>query len=128
MGRANELMRMRSRSCIDRRALVHLRRQGGRQLLTDIIAMFCEDAPERLRAARLSALAEDFDGAQRAAHMLKASAAALGATRVRMLSARIERLASRHDGPAVRALIGAWERSIATALRDLAAVAGGNKR
>jgi HPt (histidine-containing phosphotransfer) domain-containing protein len=83
--------------------------------------MFCEDAPERLQVARSSAAVEDFDGAERAAHMLKASAAILGATRVRLLSARVERLAARHDGDGVRALIGEWETSVQRARHDLAA-------
>ena len=38
--------------------------------------------------------------------------------------ARVERLASRHDGAGVRALLGEWESSIAAARRDLRTVVG----
>jgi len=70
----------------DPAALDRLRRFGGGKLLGEMIALFLVAAPERIEAARRSAASGDVEGAERALHSLKSSAAQLGAMRMQRLS------------------------------------------
>jgi CheY-like chemotaxis protein len=113
-------------SCLDLAALARLERQGGRALVREMVAVFCEDTPARLRVGRWGVESNDLDATRRAAHSLKSSAATIGAVRLHDISARIERLAAQHKGRALTALLPAWESNFDAARRDLtAAVAGG---
>ncbi len=111
-------------SGLDPRALVRLERQGGRAFVQEIVAVFCEDTPERLRLGRFGAESKDLDATRRAAHSLKSTAATLGAVRLQALSERIEALAARRQAAAVAALLNDWESSFASARRDLTAAVG----
>jgi HPt (histidine-containing phosphotransfer) domain-containing protein len=115
-------------SALDGRALDRLRRQGGDDLLREIIAVFLEDAPKRIRSARAGAEGSDLDKTRRAAHSLKSSAATLGAVRLQELSERIELLATKRRSAAVAALLDDWEAAFAVACGRLKAVAGPDDR
>ena len=70
----------------DQSALDRLKRFGGAKLLGEMIALFLAAAPERIETARASAAGGDTEGAERALHSLKSSAAQLGAMRMQRLS------------------------------------------
>ena len=70
----------------DPAALDRLKRFGGGKLLGEMIALFLVAAPERIEAARASGASGDVEGAERALHSLKSSAAQLGAMRMQRLS------------------------------------------
>jgi two-component system, sensor histidine kinase and response regulator len=113
---------MEQPGCIDERALDRLRRQGGTGLVRDIVTVFLEDAPKRLEAGRAGARSRDLDLTRRAAHSLKATAATIGATELRAVSERIERLAADRQASAVDALLDDWELTFMAAQRTLQAV------
>ncbi|HEX6134850.1 MAG TPA: Hpt domain-containing protein [Longimicrobiales bacterium] len=73
-------------------ALERLRRIGGTKLLLDMIALYLDSGPGRIRALLDGAEAGDASRVERAAHSLKSSAGNLGALRlldaVRALEAR----------------------------------------
>jgi len=94
-------------------------------LVREIVKIFLEDAPQRLRDGRAGAKAGDMDATRRAAHSLKSTAAALGAVELKALSERIEQLAADNQGAAVGALLDRWDSSFAAAERQLAAVIAG---
>ena len=52
---------------------------GDPELLLDLIQMFLEDGPEKVRAVNEGLLAGDFEKMERAAHSLKGSSGNLGA-------------------------------------------------
>jgi len=52
---------------------------GDPELLLDLIQMFLDDGPEKVRAVHEGVLAGDFDKMERAAHSLKGSSGNLGA-------------------------------------------------
>ncbi len=107
---------------IDKRALDRLRRQGGPDLVREMIAIFLQDAPARFRAARAGAEAGDLDATRRAAHSLKSTAATLGATQLQAMSGRIEQLASARKAATVAALMSDWESSLSDARDRLTAL------
>ena len=116
MGRAPRRL---ARPGIDSRALARLRRQGGVDLVREVIAIFCEDMPGRLSQGRIGAETNDLDATRRAAHSLKGTAATVGAVRLQELSELIELLAERREGQAVAALLADWEASFSAARHDL---------
>lgn len=111
-------------ACIDDRALDRLRRQGGHGLLREIVKIFLEDAPSRLREGRAGARSRNLDQTRRAAHSLKSTAGAVGAVELEALCDRIEQLAAGNDGAAVDALLDRWDSTYAAAERWLTALVG----
>jgi HPt (histidine-containing phosphotransfer) domain-containing protein len=65
---------------------------GGEEFLFEMIDLFQEQGPKKLQEARTALAAGDPRTVNRAVHSLKSSAANLGAERLRMLAARIEKL------------------------------------
>lgn len=112
-------------ACIDDRALDRLRRQGGPVLVREIVKIFLEDAPVRLRDGRAGVAARNLDATRRAAHSLKSTAGALGAVELKSISDRIEQLAAGEDASAVAALLDQWDSAFAEAARHLSAMASG---
>ena len=70
----------------DPSALDRLKKFGGDKLLGEMIALFLATAPERIAAARAAGARKDVDGAERALHSLRSSAAQLGAMHLQCLS------------------------------------------
>ncbi len=77
----------------DATALDRLRRFGGPKLLGEMITLFLVAAPERIAVARTAVAGGDVEGAERALHSLKSSAAQLGAMRMQRLSEQGEQRA-----------------------------------
>jgi len=77
----------------DREALDRLERFGGRKLLHEMIALFLDNAPERLAAADAGIGAGDARAAEDAMHSLKSSSAQLGALRLSRLCEQAESIA-----------------------------------
>ena len=102
-----------------REALARLRRWGGDALVRDMWAIFAEDAPGRLAAARAGAAAGDAAAVRLAAHSLRSSCAQLGAAAAAELGDAAERAALRGDLAPVPALVDAIERELARFARWL---------
>ena len=77
----------------DAAALERLKRFGGGKLLSEMITLFLEAAPERINAALAGLAANDVKATEMALHALKSSSAQLGAMRMQRLCERGEALA-----------------------------------
>lgn len=77
----------------DRDALMRLERFGGIKLLDEMIALFLENARERLAAAAAGLEAGDASATENAMHSLKSSSAQLGALRLSRLCEQAETIA-----------------------------------
>jgi HPt (histidine-containing phosphotransfer) domain-containing protein len=64
---------------VDRRLVEHLHRLGGNALLTTMLALFREHAPQRVEDIRSAVTAGDWGSAARAAHTLVSTAGSVGA-------------------------------------------------
>jgi len=62
----------------------------GSQMVTELVQVFLEDAPQLLETLRSALATGDLEEAQRTAHTLKGTSATLGATRLSELSAKLE--------------------------------------
>ena len=76
-----------------REAVQRLRRFGGDQLVRDMTAVFVEDVPSRLAAARAGIAEGDRRRVEHAVHSLKASCGQFGATAMQQRAAAAEQLA-----------------------------------
>lgn len=73
------------------RMLDEIREVGGDELLREMMALFTERTPERLRAAARAQASGDLEGAARALHSLRSAAGTVGATRLAELAGELER-------------------------------------
>ncbi len=88
--------------------LLDLCDDGDTELIVDLIEMFLEDGPDRVREVREGLETEDWERVERAAHSLKGSSGNLGASKVQDVSEALQ-LASRQgiqtpDGKRIRQL------------------------
>lgn len=109
-----------SDSVIDPEALARLREWGGDRLLRQMVHLFLESTPERVRQIREGLERADVELVERGAHSLKSSAANLGAERLRELSGEMEERAHRGDLPGAGALLAALTDAHSRALDALA--------
>jgi HPt (histidine-containing phosphotransfer) domain-containing protein len=96
---------------LDPAALERLVRLGGQDFLIEMIQLFLENAPERLRAARRSVDDGDPDGVYLAAHSLKSTAGNLGARGMQEVAERLEERARDGDLETVAPLVQEAERA-----------------
>ena len=96
---------MAEEEAIEGAALDRLLRIGGQEFLLEMIDLFLENAPQRIRAARDAVEAGDADGVYRAAHSLKSTAANLGARPLQRLAERLESRAAEGDVEALPPLV-----------------------
>jgi len=94
-----------TRPTIDPEALDRLRDWGGDRLLSQMIRLFLESTPERVRQITEGLEKGEIELVERGSHSLKSSAANLGAERLRELSAEVEDLAHRGELLGVEALV-----------------------
>lgn len=80
-------------SPLDQRALDRLEKLGGAELLARVIDQFLEKVPQRMEAACDRGKAGDLMALGRAINSIKSAASNVGATEVRDMADRIERLA-----------------------------------
>ena len=78
---------------LDSSVLAELREIGGDELVHELMAVFVERTPERLRAAESCHAAGDAAGAAAALHSLRSAAGTVGARRLSELAGRLERAA-----------------------------------
>jgi HPt (histidine-containing phosphotransfer) domain-containing protein len=98
-------------------------------LVRDLMAVFAESTPERLRLAREAVAAGDFDGAAAAVHSLRSAAGTVGAVRLAELAGELERAArsggAKALGPGLEELDAEAEEVLREARRLGGAGAGG---
>lgn len=97
----------------DPQAFVRLRRWGGERLVREMCGLFLAQVPERVAAAREGVRTNEPVQTERAMHALKSSCAQLGAVRMQVHCAEIERLAAGGDLTPVPEMIGELEREFA---------------
>ena len=87
----------RAEETLSSEVLAELRTVGGDQLVCELMAVFAERAPERLRLAEQSFAAGDLEATAAALHSLRSASGTVGARRLTALAGRLER-AARGDG------------------------------
>ncbi len=102
-------------------ALRRLEEWGGPTLVGKMVALFLENAPERMESIRSGAAEGNLSKVERGAHSLKSSAANLGAERLRDDASRMEKAAERRDGDEIRDLLPDMDTHFQDTLRALRA-------
>ncbi|MDQ3440234.1 MAG: Hpt domain-containing protein [Planctomycetota bacterium] len=93
-----------------------LNQPGAPDVVREVLTLFLEETPARLAAITAAAESGDADALRRAAHVLKGSAAAIGAVTLQRICAGLEDAAQ--QGRMVDAPTGAESASVAyTAVR-----------
>lgn len=98
------------------------------ELLVDLIRIFLEDAPEKVRTIVTGLDTGDLEAVCQAAHSLKGSAGNLGATEVQRLSEELQLASRAADRGTVAELVPPLQQHYAVAeqaLRDLLSRHGG---
>ena len=90
---------------VEEAALDRLLRLGGQEFLLEMIDLFLQHAPVRVRAAREALDAGDPHGIYRAAHSLKSTSANLGARGLQRVAERLESRAAEKDMMAIPPLL-----------------------
>ena len=101
---------------------------GGHGLLSEMIQIFREDTPDRLRDILAAAEAGDAYALSRAAHALKGGAGALGATVLQTLAADLEAEAEETLAAGTQDLAPKLEEAFARSLAALEAHLDGLRR
>jgi CheY-like chemotaxis protein len=105
------------------RSIRELERNGASGMLTRVVGMYRESAPQLLTDIRQGVEDGDAERTRRAAHTLKSSSANLGATALASLSKRLEDQARSADLAGVNALVGQIESKLVQTLDALASEA-----
>ena len=113
---------MNDSDIIDPQAQARLKEWGGAKLLTQMIRLFLENAPNRMEQVRKGLAEGNVREAERGVHSLKSSAANVGALRVSRLAALMEDHAARADLAAVAGQMPSLESEFAAASQRLAAI------
>lgn len=79
---------------VDRRFVERLHRLGGSALVSQMLALFREHAPQRVEAIRDAVAAEDWASAGRAAHTLVSTAGSVGAMELMQRARDLEETAA----------------------------------
>jgi HPt (histidine-containing phosphotransfer) domain-containing protein len=112
---------------LDSRVIQELRELGGEDdpgLLAELIQMFLEDAPGRMKEIEKALASGDIKSLEHAAHTLKSSSANIGARGLSSICKRMEELARAKSTEGMPELLSASlekYRDVATALRSLGA-------
>ena len=110
---------MDSSLSVDPAALERLHEWGGEELVTKMVQLFLENAPERGRQIRSGVESGDLKGVERGAHSLKSSAANLGAESVRSLARVMEEQAERGHAEGLDSLLERLEAALDHACDEL---------
>ena len=111
---------------IDPTAIARLERLGGADFLRQMIELYLQHGPERIRALNAGVTNNDAREVERAAHALKSSAGNLGATRLQAAALALEllALAQKVDQPAAELVYqeyAASEAALRARLQELTA-------
>ena len=111
---------MVNESSIDPAAVERIHKIGGAKLVGRIIALFLENAPQRLQAAREGERTGDLAAVEQAVHSLKSSAGNVGASRLQELAGATEELAEKGEAGPIPGLLGELEEALSGAASWLA--------
>lgn len=89
----------------DGEALRKLHRAGGADLVRQMVRLFLENLPIRLKTAATGLQGGNWSEVERAGHSLKSSAAYLGLREMSDHAAKLEQLAAQHDGREIEPLL-----------------------
>ncbi len=92
------------------------------QLLQDLVDIFLEDLPRRLRALRAALAEDDVEGLLAAAHAIKGSVSTFAAAAAYEAASQLEDLARSGTGAGLKAAIDVLEQEISRlqpALREI---------
>ncbi len=92
------------------------------QLLQDLVDIFLEDMPRRLRALRAALAEDDVEGLLAATHTIKGSVSTFAAAAAYEAASQLEDLARRGTGDSLKAAIDVLEQEISRlqpALREI---------
>jgi len=103
-------------------ALERLGEWGGDELVTKMVELFLQVAPERVEAIRSGLGKDDLTNVERGAHSLRSSAGNLGADRVRELAGRIEELAALGNREGLTPLVEELETNFRATVEELEAI------
>lgn len=112
---------MVGRKTLDGGALARLDRIGGSEFVVEMIDLFLENAPRRLKAARDGFEGGDVPTLHRAVHSLKSTAANLGARALQETAEEAEARANEEDMEAIPPLLDDLDRQYAEARDELEA-------
>ncbi len=107
---------------LDPTALERLKDWGGPALAAKMVRLFLDTSPDRVAQVKAAFDGGPVEDAERGAHSLKSSAANLGATRLREVSATMENLLSAEDVDGARDLFGEFEEEHTRTLTALEAL------
>lgn len=95
---------------------------GNTRVLREIAQLFLEDCPRRLAALRGALAGRDLTALESAAHVLKGSAAYIGASTMFAAANRVEVVARRGDLPRARAACAKLQKETVRLVRALSRV------
>lgn len=104
---------------LDPAAFARLREWGGDDLLGKIVALFLENAGERLAEVEEGFSEGDLDRVERGAHSLKSSSANVGGVALQQVSARLEAAAEGRDEDEVAAILPEFRARFEDTLKAL---------
>jgi PAS domain S-box-containing protein len=94
---------------LDKRVLAGLRELGDADLLSELSAIFLDDASSRLAALREAVEGDDVHAVERVAHTLKGASGSMGATRMAALCAELVNVGASWDPGRAAELLGRLE-------------------
>ena len=100
--------------------------EGDQELLTEMIHLFQEDAPQLLAAMRDALQNNDMPALERAAHSLKGAASNLSAKAAAAAAAQLEKDAKNKDAESAKGSLVEVERTVKTLLPALAGTLPGS--
>ena len=104
--------------------LAELRLVGGDELVRELMAVFAERTPQRLRSAERSLAAGDLEGTAAALHSLRSASGTVGARRLADLAGRLERSARGHGDDDLAAGLEELRREAAAVLAQADRISG----
>ena len=96
---------MSDREVVESAALERLLRIGGQDFLLEMIALFLDNAPERIRAAQAGLASGDLQAVYRASHSLKSTAGNLGARGLQEAAESLEKRAKAQKAEGLEAML-----------------------
>lgn len=112
---------------LDMKVISGLRELGGDDdpgLLLEVIGMFLEDAPTRIREIEHGLANGDIKLLERAAHSLKSASANVGATQLSTICKRIEEIARQQKSDGIAELIPESNKAWSDAEKALRSIQG----
>ncbi len=95
--------------------LLDLCEEGDTSLVSELIEIFLEDGPERVRTTLEAVASDDMDAVERATHSLKGSSGNLGATYLMETAEEMQTASRRGDSERVKQLAPELEARFAAA-------------